>query len=77
MRNGRSGHPLYARPFLLLDVREQEAFLRSHLVLAESYPVARLNRSPIVSKLWALVQITSRSLSSWFGEVLSDPFQVL
>lgn len=32
------------RPFLLLDVRDPEAFLRSHLVLAESYPMNRLNR---------------------------------
>jgi len=32
------------RPFLFLDVREGEQYLNSHLVLAESYPFARLNR---------------------------------
>ena len=36
------------RPFLFLDVREGEQYLNSHLVLAESYPFARLNRCKIL-----------------------------
>ena len=36
------------RPFLFLDVREGEQYLNSHLVLAECYPFARLNRCKIL-----------------------------
>ena len=32
------------RPFLFLDVREEDQYLNSHLALAVSYPLARLNR---------------------------------
>jgi len=32
------------RPFLILDVRDEEEFLRSHLVYSESYQHTRLNR---------------------------------
>lgn len=34
-----------ARPFLILDVREQDLFSRDHISLAVNYPAIRLNRA--------------------------------
>lgn len=41
---GEEDRPKYAKPYLLLDVREIEDFTRGHLLQARSYPYANLRR---------------------------------
>ena len=43
--DGVKEDPSMSRPFLILDVRDQEEYSRSHLVYSQSYPHTRLNRA--------------------------------